>query len=284
MGNLGKLKKTFMSESGLVIHNFLSSTVIDGEENFGFWSKKKKKVSDVKMKKREKALFPRSCDESPNFVISLQGEMSSVQNQGQAPEGKKDSIVRILRYHRSKEMAKKKIPKICQKWAKMSKNPEKIKNHKISSCDKTYLVIKLTLTRPKPHIFFIFPNQKFCTIFSHFFTVTKLSLRIPLQKFPNSTSKISPNPNSPHRNPTQLSKPTPVPSLIPPPTPFPTSQNRPKLFPISPNPNPSRPPHPPAAHDFSIPQTPLYKRPHLTNGAPKSVGPKIINQIPMAKI
>jgi hypothetical protein len=150
-----------MSESSLIILNFLSSTVIDGEENFVSWSKKKKKISDVKMKKPEKALFPRSCDESPNFIGSLQNKMSSVGNQGHAPEGKKNSIVWILRYHRSKEMAEKKIPKICQKWAKMSKNAEKIKNPKISSCDKTYLYIKLTLTRSEINIFFIFSPKNF---------------------------------------------------------------------------------------------------------------------------
>jgi hypothetical protein len=150
-----------MSESSLIILNFLSSTVIDGEENFVSWSKKKNIFSDVKMKKREKALFPRSCDESPNFLGSLQNKMSSVGNQGHAPEDKKNSIVRILRYHRSKEMAEKKIPKICQKWAKMSKNAEKIKNPKISSCDKTYLYIKLTLSRSEINIFFIFPPQNF---------------------------------------------------------------------------------------------------------------------------
>jgi hypothetical protein len=269
MEKLRKLKKTLMTESGLVIHNFLSSMVIDGEKNFGSWSKKKKKIFYVKMKKREKALFPRSCDKSPNFVGSLQNKMFSVQNQGHAPEGKKDSIVQILRYHRCKEMAKKKIPKICQKWAKMSKNPEKIKNPKISSCDKTYLDIKLTLSRLKPHIFFIFPHQNFFPIF----TVTKLPLSIPPRKFPNSTSKICPNPKTPHCNPTQLSKPTPVPSLTFPPAPLPTSQNRPRLFPISPNSNPSRPPHPPAAHDFSIPQTPRYKRPNTTPSPPPAVSP-----------
>jgi hypothetical protein len=84
------------------------------------------------MKKREKALFPRSHDESPNFVGSLQNKMFSVGNQGQAPEGKKNSIVRILRYHRSKEMAEKKIPKICQKWAKMRKNEEKCRKNQES--------------------------------------------------------------------------------------------------------------------------------------------------------
>jgi hypothetical protein len=39
---IGKIEKNFWSESGLFILNFLSSTVIDGEENFVFWSKKKK--------------------------------------------------------------------------------------------------------------------------------------------------------------------------------------------------------------------------------------------------
>jgi hypothetical protein len=154
------------------------------------------------MKKREKALFPRSYDESPNFVGSLQNKMSSVGNQGHAPEGKKNSVVRILRYHRSKEMAEKKIPKICQKWAKMSKNAEKIKNPKISSCDKTYLYIKLTLSRCEINIFFIFRHQNFFPIFH----VTKPFLIHPLsiapQKFHNSKSKISPNPNPPHLNPT----------------------------------------------------------------------------------
>jgi hypothetical protein len=156
----------------------------------------------VKMKKHEKALFPRSCDESPNFVGSLQNKMSSVGNQGDAPEGKKNSIVRILRYHRSKEMAKKKIPKICQKWAKMSKNAEKSKNPKISSCDKTYLYIKLTLSRSEINIFFIFQHQNFFPIFHVTIPFLIHLLSIAPQKFHNSKSKICPNPNPPHLNPT----------------------------------------------------------------------------------
>jgi tryptophanyl-tRNA synthetase len=56
---------------------------------------------------------------------------------------------------------RKKIPKICQKWAKMSKNYEKIKNPKISSRDKTYLYIKLTVFRSEINIFFFFPPQNF---------------------------------------------------------------------------------------------------------------------------
>jgi hypothetical protein len=121
-----------MSESSLIILNFLSSTVIDGEENLVSWSKKKNIFSNVKMKKHEKALFPRSCDESPNFVGSLQNKMSGVGNQGQAPEDKKNSIVRILRYHRSKEMAKKKIPKNSENLPKMGKNEQKCRKNQES--------------------------------------------------------------------------------------------------------------------------------------------------------
>jgi hypothetical protein len=43
----------------------------------------------------------------------------------------------------------------------MSKNAEKIKNPKFSSCDKIYLYIKLTLSRSEINIFFIFPPQNF---------------------------------------------------------------------------------------------------------------------------
>jgi hypothetical protein len=47
----------------------------------------------------------------------------------------------------------------------MRKNAEKIKNPKISSCEKTHLYIKLTLSRSEIHIFFIFRNQNFFQIF-----------------------------------------------------------------------------------------------------------------------
>jgi hypothetical protein len=132
----------------------------------------------------------------------------------------------------------------------MSKNAEKIKNPKISSCDKTYLYIKLTLSRSEIHIFFYFSIRDFFPNFTQFFPSQNHPLSISPQKFNNSIPKISPNPNPPHLNPTQLPKPTQLLTLIIFPTPLPTTQNQHPYFPISLNPNPSRPPHPPNSHHF----------------------------------
>ena len=85
-----------------------------------------------------------------------------------------------------------KIEEISQKCPKITKIKEKSQNQKKVSCAKTYLVIKVTVSRLEIHIkkfFGKFPTS----ILIFLFHVTKYSSCEPAQKFPKSIPKISSN-------------------------------------------------------------------------------------------